>query len=257
VTPKVELLKHRRQLGIDRACDSRSAPSSQGASRGRPQIRLAQTTNLRGPASGTRDRDALRLLFLLKFAGSEPSTSSPGVVTRIVGQMRLQAMDFWLRNPDYLADELITESETGGGDEGGLRQAQRILDSDEPEIRRIPMIRWFFGAYEPLDDSFAVLRANGLADLEIMRTLRAVRGYEFYLLQRGDEAVTQLLDRHPELGWYRDRATVVGRLAGRAGGAALKKRQYAQATYEGTPLGGLIPSIAPRVRSRLSEIRAR
>lgn len=43
-----------------------------------------------------------------------------------------------------------------------LRPAGTILDSEEPEVRRYPMLRHHFGAYEPLDDALAVLRSAGL-----------------------------------------------------------------------------------------------
>lgn len=202
-----------------------------------------------------RDRDALRLLFILRFAGAEPSRGSRAV-SRIIGQMRLQAMDFWVRNPDYLADELLNEFQATA-DRTQLELAARILDSDEPELRRIPMIRWLHGAFERLDDAFAVLRAAGLADLEIRRTVRSVRGYEYLLLPAGAPAVDGLLQDHPELDWYRERALVVRGLAGAAGGTALKARQYRQATYGNTPLGNPIPGIADRVRARLEEMRTR
>lgn len=31
----------------------------------------------------------------------------PGTVKSVRSELRLQVMDFWLRNPDYLADELL------------------------------------------------------------------------------------------------------------------------------------------------------
>jgi hypothetical protein len=46
-------------------------------------------------------------------------------------------------------------------DRSALKLAVQILESDEPELRRFPMIRWFFGAYEPLDDALAVCVALG------------------------------------------------------------------------------------------------
>ena len=201
-----------------------------------------------------RDRDALRLMFILRYAGDPVRDAR--AVARVVGQMRLQAMDFWVRNPDYLADELLTEFESTG-DQSLLDVAATILDGEEPELRRIPMTRWLHGAFERLDDAFAVLRASGLADLEVRRTVRSVRGYEYRLLPAGAAAVDELLRRHPVLDWYRERATLVRRLAGASGGTALKERQYRQDAYGRTPLGDRIPGIAERVRARLAEVRRR
>ncbi|NUT53507.1 MAG: hypothetical protein HOV94_40400, partial [Saccharothrix sp.] len=66
-------------------------------------------------------------------------------------------MDFWLRNPDYLADELVSMVEAGTADAGYLNTARSLLDDPEPDLRWYPMPRWFFGAYEQLDDAFSIL----------------------------------------------------------------------------------------------------
>ncbi|WP_208722318.1 hypothetical protein [Amycolatopsis thermoflava] len=79
----------------------------------------------------------------------------------VEGQLRLQKLDFWLRNPDFLADELLNDYERSG-EPRLLDLAAQILDSEEPEVRRYPMLRHHFGAYEPLDDGLAVLRSPGL-----------------------------------------------------------------------------------------------
>lgn len=50
-------------------------------------------------------------------------------------QVRLQKLDFWLRNPDYLADELLTKYEVSA-EARLLELAGLILDSEEPEVRR-------------------------------------------------------------------------------------------------------------------------
>src|ERR1700741_1529974 len=57
------------------------------------------------------EQDAVRLLMLLHVA-ADSSMASPApedAVACIAGEMRMQAMDFWLRNPDYLAWELLDE----------------------------------------------------------------------------------------------------------------------------------------------------
>lgn len=59
------------------------------------------------------------------------------VVCVLHSQSRLQALDFWMRNPDYLANELLTEFETSG-ERDLLTIAQRIFDDREPDLRRLP-----------------------------------------------------------------------------------------------------------------------
>lgn len=67
----------------------------------------------------------------------------------------------------------------------------------------------------------------------------------------------ELANAAQELAWYRDRAAIAVRIAGGAGGAALKGRQYLQEEYAATPLKGTIPSIADRVRARLEALSER
>jgi len=168
-------------------------------------------------------------------------------------QMRLQALDFWLRNPDYLANELLNEFEAGRRPDG-LELARHIMDSPEPDLRRYPMVRYRFGAYEPLDDALAILMLPGY--ISIVRKARAGRvgQHRYYLLAAGQAALAAIFTEAPDLTWYRDRAGLVAELAGNAGGKALKDRQYLDGTYKGTPLRSRIASISDLVRARIERL---
>jgi hypothetical protein len=91
-------------------------------------------------------------------------TDAVGVVRT---QTLLQKLDFWVRYPDYLADELLTDYERSG-ERVLLSIASDILDSEEPELRSIPMLRYKFGAYEPLDMPMSVLSVAGLAIVTVV-----------------------------------------------------------------------------------------
>lgn len=204
----------------------------------------------------TRHQDAVRLLFVMSEAGAPPSVAAPpGSVRVIHSQMRLQALDFWMRNPDYLADELLTEY-VAGRRADGMVLATAILDADEPDLRRYPMVRYLFGAYEPLDDALAILRSAGLVHLarEGDPDAGRVREHHFYLLAPGLDATTKLVEQAPALAWYRDRATLVASVAGDSSGSQLKERQYQKIEYARTKLGTTIGSIAESVRQRAREL---
>jgi hypothetical protein len=132
----------------------------------------------------------VRLLLLIDGACEsvgDAELADPGLaeaVGVVPTQVRLQKLDFWLRNPDYLADELLTEYEKSG-EAPLLRLAGRILDSEEPEVRRCPMLRHHFGAYEPLDDALAVLRSAGLVARRRRGTVNRVRQHDYFLLEPG------------------------------------------------------------------------
>lgn len=64
-------------------------------------------------------QDSVRLLMLIgaasePLADPAPADAPEGAVAVLRGQMLLQALDFWLRNPDYLADELLNRYEAEG-----------------------------------------------------------------------------------------------------------------------------------------------
>lgn len=205
--------------------------------------------------------DAVRILLLLDAAASDAmERAAEGFPLGAVGVVRtqtyLQKIDFWLRYPDYLADELLTDYESSG-EPFLLELAAGILDSDEPELRVIPMLRYKFGAYEPLDMAMSVLASAGLAVVRWTVTELRVRQYDYYLTALGQETARSCVADFPELEWYGHRTRLVVALAQGTGmtGTALRKRQYLQRDYAGTGLNEEIASIAKRARSRLDALR--
>jgi hypothetical protein len=169
-------------------------------------------------------------------------------------QLRLQALDFWLRNPDYLADELLNEYERAG-DKSLVDEARSILDDREPEVRRLPMTKYLRGAYEPLDDVLAPLVTYGLVEHAATADHSRVREHDYWFMPPGEEFARSLLEAAPDtFVWYRDRAQLIAKVAGSEGGGRLKERQYEQDEYAGTPNTRLIAPITTRVRARLTAL---
>ncbi|MFT7835711.1 hypothetical protein Q5530_06145 [Saccharothrix sp. BKS2] len=203
----------------------------------------------------------MRLLLLIAAAG-QPPTSSDGnlpdsAVSVVRTQVKLQKLDFWVRYPDYLANELLTEFEKSPDEPHLLTLAAGILDSDEPDLRRLPMLRHRFGAFEPLDDALAPLVEKGL-----IRKTQVVNGdrvseHRYWLTRRGREVVDGILDEAPVLSWYVERTRLVVALAEGSGGTQLKDRQYLVRDYAETPTGTYLPSIAEQARDRLAGLKAR
>lgn len=200
-------------------------------------------------------RDALRLLYIF-VKGAEPFTEPhPSGATGILrGEAKLHAYDFWIRNPDYLADELL-DLFAATRNRCYLDEADGIFASDEPDIRRIPMIRYRFGAYERLDDTLALLKSRGLVTVVGTRVADRVGEWDFLVMPRAYEIADAVEREFPVLAWYRRRADLVHEVAAGRTGSALKKRQYEQVDYAETELGGVIPPIADRVRVRLADLR--
>jgi len=202
-------------------------------------------------------RDALRLLFVIE-AGSRPlrSPDASDTVAIFKGETRLWAFEFWMRNPDYLAAELLDLFETTT-DVAYLHEAEAIFQKEEPDLRRVPMIRYCFGAFDRLDDAMALLRSSDLIRITGIKTFDKIRETDFLLTSRGADFCATCVIQAPVLTWYRDRASLVAKVAGDRSGNALKETQYNRATYAETKLGGIIPPIAAEVAQRLAEMKAK
>ncbi len=205
----------------------------------------------------TRTQHAIRLLVLMDRTGEAVADDDPPTAVKAVrSELRLQAMDFWMRNPDYLADQLISAVEAGALSAGMLDIARSLLEDPEPDLHYYPMPRWFYGAYEAIDDAMALLETYGLATFRRSGEpgSKSHRN-QMFLTAAGEQAVGELA-ADPVLGWYVRQAELVALVAGDTVGYKLKERQYEQATYAGTELGLDIAPIAEHVRKRLDGLRS-
>lgn len=223
-------------------------------------------TGLDAPGRRTRRtstvQDAVRLLLLINATAEAlpvppPAEAPTDAVAVLRSQVLLQKLDFWLRNPDYLADELLTRYETSG-DTIDLDLARSILLSDEPEIRSYPMLRYLYGAYEELDAPLSYLAAPRLV-LHRRRARRMKHGpgtaqRDYYLTVHGRSVAQQIIADVPELAYYAERAVLVNDLAAGRRGSALRDVQYLQETYRNAALHEPIVGIAAVARERLAKI---
>lgn len=202
-------------------------------------------------------QDAVRLLLLIDAASEplpepRPTEAPPDAVAVLHSQVLLQKLDFWLRNPDYLADELISRFERDGNAED-LELARDILDSDEPEVRSYQMLRYLFGAYEPLDEALSVLRTPGLVIRRKHGNAGRTTQHDYYLTGSGRTAAQTIVDTAPDLAYYVERSVLVADLAAGRRGSALRDIQYLQPEYADAALGTHIAGIADRARQRLKD----
>jgi hypothetical protein len=218
-------------------------------------MQRVSTSGLDSDQVTSREQDAVRILLIIAAAAAplpRPPNDDPALVDAVAvleSQVRLQKLDFWVRNPDFFANELLNEYEQCG-DVELLRQAEAILDSDEPEVRRYPMIRFLFGAYEPLDDALAVLRSAHLVVRRKRGTASRVQQHDYYLTRSGREVADRILRDAPAFAYFVDRTQAVAALVDGYRGTQLKDRQYQQSEYRDTVIGNRISAIAPRVRAR-------
>jgi hypothetical protein len=199
---------------------------------------------------------AIRLLVILDGCGEPVKQGDPDRSVAVIrGELRLQALDFWLRNPDYLAGELLTKIEAGQLPETYLPTVERLLESPEPDLHWSPMPRWHHGAYEAIDDAFSVLSAYGLALVRRLGGIKKTARSQFFLTDAGQQAVAGLAVE-PVLRWYTEQVKLVALVAGDDNGSTLKTWQYEQAEYARKQLGVHIAPIHVGARERLSAVKA-
>lgn len=206
----------------------------------------------------SRMQDAVRLLLLVDGAAEplgspRPAAAPDEAVAVLRTQVLLQKLDFWLRNPDYFANMLLDRLEEGG-DVSLLDHAERILASEEPEVRRYPMLRYRFGAYEPLDSALSVLAGAGLVFRRREGTVGRTRQHNYYLTALGRQVARDVVAQEPALQYYVDRVALLVEVTAGRGGTELKDEQYLQQEYAGTAYDTRIGAIAGRVRERLAAI---
>ncbi|MDG4834199.1 hypothetical protein O7627_33585 [Solwaraspora sp. WMMD1047] len=198
----------------------------------------------------------LLLIYTAAKEIEEDRAAPPDAVGVVRTQVRLQKLDFWVRYPDYLANELLNEYDQHPDSPGLVDEAERILASREPDLRRFPMLRGRFGAFEQLDNAMSVLVEKGLARKRQRVGEKRVIQHNYYLLDKGCATVDELLIQAPALAWYVERTRTVANLVDGLGGTDIKERQYLQRDYADTPIGSYIPPITAQARQRLAFIRS-
>ncbi len=164
-------------------------------------------------------------------------------------------MDFWVRNPDYLAHEYLERFDDSGQSEDGLLEtAREIMTGDEPELRRLGMLRFMFGAFEAVDDAIAKLASLGMVEMRrrYNRSATKVTRTDYFLMEIGLNEAHRMA-RQPPLDWYSRRAEQAAFIAGGLSGEQLKRQQKLVDEYRDQSWNNVIPPIASRVRARLLE----
>jgi hypothetical protein len=205
------------------------------------------------PSAG---QTAIRVLFIVDRLGDECTAAPdapPGALRVIRSQRKLQKLDFLVRNPDYLANAIISGWEEGRLPAERLLDARNVMKEREPELHTYRMLRNRHGAYEFLDDALSVLRHLGLIQVRRLGRLTDthVKRRDYYLLQAGAKQAQHLRDEEPVLAWYDAQTAYVAAAVAGMTAEQLKRWQYDQPEYAGTPEHQLISGITERVGQRL------
>jgi hypothetical protein len=200
----------------------------------------------------------LRILFILYFFSETHSDPEhPSRKTIFETEVRIQKLDFLLRNPDYLAYEILSLIDEGKlhNDEQTKLEIKNIFKDKEPVIRKTEMEKFFFGAYEDLDDIIAFLSAYGFIEFESSKSLNGkIIGKKYYITNFGKEKIQKGILNVPVIKWYSDRCKLIKKYFGSLSGNELKVRQYQIDEYRNTPLNNYIASIEQETKGMYKTI---
>ena len=191
-------------------------------------------------------------IFLILYIFSEKYSdeTKPSYKKLFQGETKIQKIDFWLRNPDYLSYELLQVAKkdfTKKIDIKGI--VKKIFQENEPIIRRTEMKKFFYGAYEDLDDVISFLISVGLVqfDSKMAKDTR-IRNKKYYITNLAVEKVEKNISELSFLRWYFDRCGLIKEFFGSKSGSELKDAQYEIEQYSNASYGHTIEGISPLVK---------
>jgi hypothetical protein len=197
-------------------------------------------------------KDRLRIFLILFFFSDD--YSSPGNPTYrkvFKSEVRIQKIDFLIRNPDYLAYELLAEARKDPAERAGIKTIVKdIFQKGEPQIRRLEMERFFFGAYEDIDDVIAFLKSIDFIGFSSKKSsdLKTIEK-SYYITETALNKVSTSLAGFPALKWYADRCRLIKTYFGNLTGNQLKVSQYEIDEYRNTSFREFIGEISETVKS--------
>lgn len=202
-------------------------------------------------------KDRIRI-FLILYIFSEEITFQKSTLYKKVfkSEVRLQKIDFLLRNPDYFSYELLLFVREGKFNPNEIKPIIReIFNTNEPNIRRLEMERFFFGAYENIDDVISFLKSIDFIDFKSKRSIDLKRiDKQYYITEYSYEKFESSLKDLPTIQWYINRCNLIKKYFGDLNGTQLKVLQYQIDEYRNTSYKEYISEIQSEVRKLYYEM---
>lgn len=202
-------------------------------------------------------RDRLRITLIL-YTFSEPIqiVEKEDIAKVFYTEIKIQALDFLLRYPDFLSCELMDLMDNNNQIIKSEIQSiiKEIYTNEEPTLRVEEMQKFFFGAYESIDGIILFLKSVGFVDFESKRR-SDLQTYDktYYITNRCIQQIENNLLNIPSVKWYNDRCTLIKKYFGKFNGSDLKKRQYRYKEYADIPYTMLIQNLNEQVRKNYHE----
>ena len=200
-----------------------------------------------------RYKDRFRIfLILLLFSDEFEDENYPHYKKLFTSEVKIQKIDFLLRNPDYLAYELLLFAKEGRVDLDEIKEiVEDIIREQEPVIRRLEMERFFFGAYEDIDDVISFLKSIDFIDFHSRKNSN-LQTFEkkYYITEYALNQTRGKFKKSSSLQWYVNRCELIKKYFGDLSGTELKIRQYQIDEYRNTTYKKYIGDIQEEVKEQ-------
>lgn len=201
-------------------------------------------------------KDRIRIFYIIYFFSEMYIGSEYEDCCKVLNtEVKIQKLDFLLRNPDYLCFELLELCNRSDIDKKEIKEiVKNIYYSHEPQIRRLEMERFFFGAYEDIDEVIAFLVSVGFIKYKVQRnSVLKLTEKSYYVTKLANEKMKSPIDDTPYLKWYLERCLLIKNYFGEYTGTQLKNLQYKIDRYRDTTYKEYIRDIEDLVRQKYYE----
>lgn len=197
-------------------------------------------------------RDRLRIIIILYTCCDRLDHHKKDHYGIFRGEIKIQALDFLLRYPDFLSMELMSLIDEGAAvDQSEIREIiHQIYQQKEPEIRVEEMEKFFNGAYESIDEVISFHVGVGFLHHESKRRTDGKNYDKQYYIT--NDCVTRIEEHLKEIAavkWYFERCELLKRYFNHFSGTELKSRQYRYTEYSGVSYKSYIKNINGRVNA--------
>lgn len=201
-------------------------------------------------------RDRLRITIILYTFCERLETDSGDQYGVFRTEIKIQALDFLLRYPDFLSFELMDlMDEDASINRNEIKAAiESIYQNKEPEIRVEEMEKFFHGAYESIDDVIAFLVSVGFVRHDSKkRTDGKTYDKNYFITKYCAEKIENNLKDIPAVKWYFDRCLLINKYFDHFSGSELKTRQYRYSEYSDVSYKSHIQNINEKVKTAFNQ----
>lgn len=202
-------------------------------------------------------KDRLRIFLILHVFSEEYDDAEHPMRKKVFeSEMRIQKLDFLLRYPDYLCHELLSLAKNDDALKLEIKNiVKNIYAHDEPTVRKEEMLRFFFGAYEDIDNIIAFLKSINFIHFESKkRTDLKTATKKYYITDTAISKFNEGIEDLPALHWYINRCELIKKYFGNLSATQLKVSQYQVKQYSETSFNEYIGDINKQVKIEYFEL---